>query len=198
MAFIDSYAGQEQDPGTWHETKFYDKKHDTILELKIRPLPAGVGSQLRRKYGKKDGNDYNVPFSKLTEFSIAMACESWVDSRGLYVGIKNEKAIAIYSKELGREVELDEEVCLDGHLTKRLKQDVLAAHVGLLGYINSTSTSLEAEATEEEVDYEEHLEGNSSASSSSSSDQTTSQKSAVEPVSFEEAEKNPASQTARS
>lgn len=197
MAFRESYTGEE-DPGRWFDVSADQERDGKMVQFRIRRVPPDISARLRKRYGKRSGNDYNVTNAKMPLFQRALAASAWTDTNGCFIRCKTEKSAELYARELVQGVVIGEQVCIDGRLTEAVREDILKRDAGLISFIINTATSVEAEEHQDEADYEEHLEGNSSASSSSSSDRTTSQKKDAEPVHSEEAKNHPVSRTAPS
>lgn len=197
MAFRESYTGEE-DPGRWFDVSADQERDGKMVQFRIKRVPPEISAQLRKRYGKRSGNDYNVTNAKMPLFQRALAASAWTDTDGCYIACKTEKSAQLYGRELGRKIEVGEQICIDGHLTMAICEDILKRDAGLISFIINTATSVEAEAHQDEAEYEEHLEGNLLASSNSSSDQTASQKKDAESAQSEEAKNPPVSQTARS
>lgn len=140
----------------------HDPDNKKPIRFKLQPVPAAVTKQLRARFteGKRAEKIGKQPAARVAQlhedFVRDRAAYALLDSENFAIVIGDDKAREKYSEALGREVQLEEEIVLDGAWTDEVKALVLTFSPPIADWINHKVDEMSALEAEEE----EYVQGN--------------------------------------
>lgn len=154
MAFLESYA-DEVHPGNWHPVGF-DSTRNVRVRLRVRPESRELREDLDKKFQRPDkvrGVQFmRIPPKLQEKADVFQACAVWADTENFWVKLKTDAACALYKQELklAEYPAIGTEVCIDGKLTDKLKEEILNGNMSLTLTILSKARLLEEQTAAEE------------------------------------------------
>lgn len=159
--------------GTW-EPFVYDKEKDCQVWLRIRPLTEDHNEKVQKKYGKFKMNKRQGVRQRVVKpkDNRAVGFENvifmWTGIRNGYVKLTNAATVAFFSKCLGKEFKVDEEILLPEELWHKydlspkeprpldeLKTMMIQQDVRITAKVVDVGMGTDDEAAEEEEKEEE-------------------------------------------
>lgn len=161
MAFLETYT-DEENPGVWY-TLARDPDRNVPVQFRIRAESRELREALDKEFGrdqKARGIKYrSIPDKLQQKADVAQAARLWTDAKNLWIRVRTQGAIELYSEEMqlnGNGPALGDEVCLDGKLTDKIKQDILDQNMALTLAILAKGRLLEEQEAADREDLEKN------------------------------------------
>lgn len=184
MALAD-FGDRENDPGSLHELGV-DQDTGDLIHLRIRALTDDKSIENRKRYTppkrKVRGEWIEDPLDTeaLQKVGWTNICWMWTDSVNLFVQLKDDAAVALYSKELGdppyklqtatkakkkafvvkessNALKKGDTVLLDGRLTDGLKKHLCERFGTLARFVNEVNNDLQVKLGQGEDELQRNL-----------------------------------------
>lgn len=172
MKLFDDFTDPEQDPGTWFvfsdakrpeeikddERPAYLKEHPDALLCLVRRLPEKEDARIDRAFlGERSTYSYKgdervvrLKRHKAAGMQVAKAAYCLKDTVNADIGAGDRERADFYASALGREVVIGEQVRLDGHWTKAVREHALREAIALRNFVLRCNDALNLQAEGEE------------------------------------------------
>jgi hypothetical protein len=152
MALFNASEGEKQ-AGTWFRRGV---DHDKPVRVQLRPIPAHVDRDIRRKVfgsvkNRRKGQSWAKEMDLGEELTRTRAAYALIDTDNFFVGLLDDPAAKAYGELLqAPQAKKGEELSLDGKWTDEVKRRFLTDFGSFAAWVSNKADSL----TEEEVDEE--------------------------------------------
>lgn len=165
MALHREFGNADNDHGTWGDWK-KDPETKRMVRTKVRGIPASVEEKMKREVNQekltlrnKSGSDYtetDIDLERSRRLIRNRAAFALLDTEGYEVFVGDPEAAAVYTEILGKHVEPESTLKLDGLWNPRLRAHVLHEHSDFAVHVVKRVDGDEEEARANE----EQLSGN--------------------------------------
>ena len=155
MAFLHDYSDTKKNLGRWEPFTF-DEERNLQVSLRVKRLGREerkekekpfLRPQKRRRGGART---LEIPGNKLEEFGVECAMLIWTDVRNGYVKVQDDVAAKFYTDQ-GIPAKKDDEICLDGKLTREIKLRLIDQDNSIAVFITEKGVLTDDEVVEDEV-----------------------------------------------
>ncbi len=144
-----------EDLGEWQT--FAKDPDGTVVDWRIRRLPAEIARRLQRQKIKVKGNVTTVDVAAEDRRQRAEALHCWTGTRNQSVTAEDEGAAKLYAKLCpGVQFPIGEKVSIDACLTDALKEDILTTYPECVDFIRKRANVMQAVVDDED----EEAQGN--------------------------------------